>query len=176
MSNKELQTVTIRQRIFFKMAKDITEYIRDITPSDELIQKLRDRGADIFTFLERKWCRTMPNSAKSWAKTQDNIALFHVTTYEEWLRIVGKKTRNMIRKAEKSGIRTYIVVPSDMLAQGIWKIFNETPIRQERGFPHYGTSLETVKKGVFSQSNCTYIGAYLQDELAGVIHLIHVTT
>ena len=94
MSNKELQTVTIRQRIFFKMAKDITEYIRDITPSDELIQKLRDRGADIFNLLERKWCHTIPNPAKSWAKTQDNIALFHVTTYEEWLRIVGKKTQH----------------------------------------------------------------------------------
>jgi hypothetical protein len=173
MSDKELQTVTIRRRTLFKMAKDITEYIRDITPSDELIQKLRDRGTDIFTFLERKWCHTIPNPPESWAKTQDNIALFHVTTYKEWLETVGKKTRNMIRKAEKSGIRTDIVVPSDKLGQGIWRIFNETPIRQERGFPHYGTSLETVKKGLFSQSNCTYIGAYFQDELAGFINLIH---
>jgi hypothetical protein len=133
MSNKELQTVTIRQRIFFKMAKDITEYIRDITPSDELIQKLRDRGADIFTFLERKWCRTMPNSAKSWAKTQDNIALFHVTTYEEWLRIVGKKTQHD-SQSRKSGARTDVAEPNEKLAESIWKIYNETPIRQERGF------------------------------------------
>ena len=174
MSDKELETITVRRKIFFKMARDTSEYIRDITPSEELGQKLRDRGADIFTFLERKWCHTIPNPPESWARTEDNIALFHVTTYEEWLKIVGKKTRNMIRKAEKkSGIKTDIVVPSDKLAEGIWKIFNETPIRQERGFPHYGTSLERIKKEMFSQSSCTYIGAYFQDELAGFIHLIH---
>jgi len=173
MSDKPTETVTIQRRAFFKMARDAHEYIEDITPSDGLIQELINRRADIFTFLERKWCRTIPNPPELWAKTEDNVALLHVTTYKEWLRIIGKKTRNMIHKADKSGIRTEIAVPGDRLAEGIWKIFNETPIRQERGFPHYGTTLETVKKGLLSQSDYTYVGAYYQDELVGFIHLIH---
>lgn len=173
MSDKPTETVTIQRRTFFKMAMDTQEYVSDVTPSYEFIQKVRNRGGDIFTFLERKSCGTIPNPAESWAKTEDNVALLHVTTYKEWLRIIGKKTRNMIRKAEKSGIRTEIAVSGDRLAEGVWKIFNETPIRQERGFPHYGTTLETVKKGLLSQSDCTYVGAYYQDELVGFIHLIH---
>ena len=28
------------------------------------------------------------------------------------------------------------------IAEGVWRIYNESPIRQERAFPHYGTSLE----------------------------------
>ena len=27
-------------------------------------------------------------------------------------------------------------------AEGVWRIYNESPIRQERAFPHYGISLE----------------------------------
>jgi hypothetical protein len=75
----------------------------------------------------------------------------------------------MVRKAEKSGIQTKMTGPNEKLAEGIWKIYNETPIRQERAFPHYGTPLNAVKEGVLSSQNCTFIGAYFQDELAGFI-------
>ena len=59
------------------------------------------------------------------------------------------------------------------MAEGVWKIYNETPIRQERSFPHYGIPLKTVTQGVLSSENCTYIGAYFQDELVGFIQLVH---
>jgi hypothetical protein len=96
-----------------------------------------------------------------------------LTSYDEWWKIIGKKTRNMIRKAEKGGIRTEIAKPNQRLAEGLWKIYNETPIRQERAFPHFGISLRTVAKGLLSTQNCTYIGAYLQDELVGFVQLVH---
>jgi hypothetical protein len=79
----------------------------------------------------------------------------------------------MIRKAEKSGITTEVVVPDERFAEGVWRIYNETPIRQERGFPHYGTSLKAVRESVLSSQNCTFIGAFFQDELAGFIQLVH---
>jgi hypothetical protein len=173
MANKELGTLVIQRRVFFKMARDAAEYLKNIVPSDGLIQQLHKKGVDIFTFLERKWCYTVPNPPKSWAKTNDNVALIQITKYDNWLKIIGKKTRNMIRKAEKNGVRTEVVKPNQKLAEDIWKIYNETPIRQERGFPHYGIDLQIVTKIVFSQQDCTYIGAYLQDELAGFIQLVH---
>jgi len=171
--DNELQRLVIRKKAFFKMATDVREYERSVIPTKEFLEKIRLRGADIFTFIERKWCCPIANPPDSWVKTTDNIALLTITTYHEWLKSVGKKTRNMIRKAEKSGIRTAEAEPDDKLAEGIWKIYNETPIRQERSFPHYGVSLEAVKTGVLSPRNCTYIGAYYQDELTGFVQLDH---
>jgi len=78
----------------------------------------------------------------------------------------------MIRKAEKSGVKIEIAEPNEKLAEGMWRIYNETPIRQQRGFPHYGVPLEAVKKMVLPSEGVTYIGAYLQDELVGFIQLV----
>jgi hypothetical protein len=79
----------------------------------------------------------------------------------------------MVRKAEKSGVKTEVVEPNEKLAEGIWKIYNETPIRQERAFPHYGVSLQTVTRGVLSARDSTFIGAFFQGELAGFVQLVH---
>jgi hypothetical protein len=170
---KELETLAVRKRFFFRIASDIEEYERNILPTESFIEKLGDTKIDLFTFIERRWCCEIPNPPKSWIKASDNIALLHITTYDEWWKSIGKKTRNMIRKAEKSGIRTEIAQQNEKLAEGIWKIYNETPIRQERGFPHYGASLRSVQQMGLSPQNCAYVAAYLQDELAGFIQLIH---
>ncbi|MGB9675850.1 MAG: hypothetical protein ACPL0C_01505 [Candidatus Bathyarchaeales archaeon] len=171
--DKEFETLTLRRKAFFTIARDNEEYERDIIPTDEFLEKLRQRGVDIFTFIERGWCFKLPNSPSHWVVGKDNIALLRVTSFEDWWKAIGKKTRNMIRKAEKSGIKVQIAQVDERLAEGIWKIYNETPIRQERVFPHYGTPLETVKNMVLSSRNSTFIGAYLQEELVGFIQLVH---
>jgi hypothetical protein len=171
--SREFETLVLRKKFFFTIASDSKEYEKNVILTENLLEELKKRRADIFTFLERKWCCPITNPSISWAKTTDNIALLMITNYDEWWKSIGKKTRNMIRKAEKSGIRTETAEPNEKLAEGIWKIYNETPIRQERGFPHYGTLLEMVKRAVFSSKNCTYIAAYFQDDLAGFIQLVH---
>jgi hypothetical protein len=171
--DKELETLAFRRKLFFTIANDAKEYERDVISTEKLIEKLEERGVDIFTFIERKWHHTIPNPQKSWLKANDNIALLQVTSFDDWWKNIGKKTRNMIRKAEKSGIKTEIVEPNQKLAEGIWKIYNETPIRQERAFPHYGVSLQTITKSVLSAQDCTFIGMSFQDELAGFIQLVH---
>ncbi len=86
------------------------------------MQKLKDRGVDVFTFIERSWCNSIPNPSSKWVKKDDNVALLKVDTYAKWLESVGKKTRNMIRKAEKSGVSTRVAEPSEQFAEGMWKI------------------------------------------------------
>lgn len=173
MSVKEPETVVVHRKFFFRIAKDNAEYLKNVSPSEELLQKLRRKGVDIFTFLERKWCFKIPDPKEGWTKTEDNVALIQIpSSYQEWLKVIGKKTRNMIQKAEKSGIRTEIPLRDEKLADGIWKTYNETPIRQERGFPHYGMPLEIVRK-IVHQQDCTYVAAYLQDEFAGFVQLVH---
>lgn len=168
----EIETLVIRKRVFFTIARDSKEYVQSILPTEELIKELRGRHVDIFTFLERKWCCPIIEPSKTWARGEDNIAILNLKNYDEWWKNIGKKTRNMIRKADKSGIKTQVVEPSDSLAKGMWKIFNETPIRQERAFPHYGVSLKDVENGLQSAKNCTYVGAYLDDELIGFVQLV----
>jgi hypothetical protein len=171
--DKELDALSFRKKLFFTIANDAEEYSRDVIPTEKFIEKLGERGADMFTFIERKWHQTISNPSEFWLKANDNIALLQVTSFDDWWKNIGKKTRNMIRKAEKSGIKTEIVEPNQKLAEGIWKIYNETPIRQERAFPHYGVQLQTVTRSVLSAQNSTFIGAFFQDELAGFIQLLH---
>jgi hypothetical protein len=172
--DKELETLKIRKKGFARISNDYAEYMKDIVPSKSFIEKLSDRGIDIFTFIERKWCYTLPTSSSSWSKTKDNIALLQVPTYDQWWQNVGKKTRNMVRKAEKNGVKTQVVEPSEKLAEGIWKIYNETPVRQERAFPYYGVSLQVAKElMMINAKRSTFIGAFFQEELAGFIQLIH---
>ena len=171
--DEEMETITVKKQLFFRIASDTKEYLKDLFPTKVFIEKLADTGIDIFTFIERKWCNTISNPPRFWVGAEDNIALLKVTTFDEWWKNVGKKTRNMVRKAEKSGVKIDVVEPSQELAEGIWKIYNETPIRQERVFPHYGIQLQTVKNNIRLLRNCTYLGAYLQDELVGFIQLDH---
>jgi hypothetical protein len=171
--DKEHETLRLRKKVFFTVASDSNEYEKDIIPTNEFLEKLKQKGIDVFTFIERKWCFTLPNPPRSWLKTRDNIALLQIATYDAWLESIGKKTRNMIRKAGRNRIRTEIAEPNRKLAEGIWKIYNDTPIRQERGFPHYGTSLQAIETNMLLTKNSTYVVAYRQDELIGFIRLIH---
>ena len=79
----------------------------------------------------------------------------------------------MVRKAEKDGVVVSVVPQSDKLAEGIWKIYNETPIRQGRAFPHYGESKELVAANMYQEKNSTFIAGYIDDELAGFIQILH---
>jgi hypothetical protein len=167
----DLKSLTIRKKNFFKLAQNSGEYKENFVPSTSFLAKLADRGIDVFTFIERKWCCPIPEPDTSWTKVDDNLALQRITTYADWLALVGKKTRNMIRKAEKSRLKTQIVEPSEKLAKGIWRIYNETPIRQERAFSHYGISLKKVMNYVLTAQNSSFIGSFLDGELVGFIQL-----
>ena len=171
--DEELENLTVRKKAFIKIARNAREYEEDVLPTEKFVEKLKDMGVDIFTFIERKWVHTIPNPPRSWIKADDNIAILQIPSYDEWWKNVGKKTRNMVRKAKKSGVTTKISTVDRELAEGIWKIYNETPIRQGRAFPRYGVALQTVKRRVLSSKNSTFIGAYLGDELAGFIQLVH---
>ena len=170
--DNELDTLALQRKVFFNIARDIGEYERDIAPTEEFLKKLRARDIDIFTFIERSWCSKLPTPLRHGVREEDNIAILHVTSFEDWWKTIDKKTRNMVRKAEKSGIETREVEVNDKFAEGVWRIYNETPIRQDRAFPHYGISLDTVRQGVFSAKNCVFIGAYLRDELVGFAQLV----
>ena len=171
--DEDLDELVIRKKVFFKKGRkiDVEEYKQDFIPQTAFLAKLAERGTDIFTFIERTWVSSIPKPEASWIKTEDNIALQRITTFADWLALVGKKTRNIIRKAEKSGVRTEIVLPTQKLAEDILRIYNETPVRQGRAFPHFGITLEQVKRIVLSAGEDSFIGAFIDDEFVGFVQL-----
>ncbi len=169
----ETDSLSVKKKIFFKIGHDTYEYQKNIAPTIEFIKKLTEQKVDIYTFIDRAWCCPLINPWSNWIKTEDNIGLLEIKSYADWWQAIGKKTRNLVRKSEKSGVKVAVLEPSDKLAEGIWKIYNETPIRQDRAFSHFGESVETVTNQMYAAKNNTFIGAYLGDELVGFIQVLY---
>jgi hypothetical protein len=138
-----------------------------------VIKGLRSSGKriDLFTFMQR-----LPETAPKfdYPMELDNLAALSVSTYEHWWNEqIGFKARNKAKQAEKKGVKLREVPFSDELVRGIWEIYNESPVRQGRAFPHYGKDLETVHKEEATFLDCsTFIGAYLEDQLIGFVKLV----
>jgi hypothetical protein len=99
----DLESISTRKAFTIRVTRDYKEYHKNINPTDDFFIKLKERGADIFTFIERKWCCPITIPPSSWVKTADNIGLLEIKDYQTWWNAIGKKTRNMVRKAEKDG-------------------------------------------------------------------------
>ena len=137
------------------------------------LQELRksDSRIDLFTFLQKLTDATTPKYA--YPMEWDNMAVLKVSTFEHWWeKQIGQSARNKVRKATKKGVVTREVPFDDALAQGIWEIYNECPIRQDRRFPHFGKSLEAVRDmSATYLASSIFIGAYVDDRLIGFIKL-----
>jgi hypothetical protein len=106
---------------------------------------------DVFTFAQ-ELPDTTPRHA--YPLEWDNVAAVPVSTFEHWrTRQVKDKTRNMLRRAERSGVEVREVPFDDALVQGIVTIYNEQPTRRGRRFKHYGKSLDQVRR-----ENATFLG------------------
>lgn len=126
--------------------------------------------ADLFTFLQ-KLPGTLPRYPYPFE--WDNLAVLPVSTFHHWwTHQVNDKTRNMVRRAEKRGAVVREVPFDDNLVRGIWEVYNESPVRQGRRFPHYGKDLETIRKmsATFLESSI-FIGAFLGDRVIGFVKL-----
>jgi hypothetical protein len=126
---------------------------------------------DLFTFLQR-----LPESAPKFGYPAewDNLATLSITTFENWwTHQIGFKARNKAKQAEKNGVVLREVPFDDALVAGIHEIYNESPIRQRRRFPHYGKNFETVRReeATFLDTSI-FIGAFFEDKLIGFVKLV----
>jgi len=130
-----------------------------------------DARVDIFTFMQK-----LPESAPKYDYPVeiDNLAVLPVTTFDDWwTKTIGFKARNKAKQAQKKGVEIREVPFDENLAKGIWEIYNESPVRQGRRFPHYGKSLDAVRRmsATFPDSS-VFIGAFLGEKLIGFIKLV----
>lgn len=139
---------------------------------EALTRVLKECGTrvDIFTFLQR-----LPDTAPRYPYTveMDNLAVLPVTTFDNWWNNqIRSYPRNRARQAGKRGVELREVPFGDELIRGIRGIYNETPIRQGKRFPHYGMTYERAREyaGTFLDRSI-YVGAFLGETMIGFIKL-----
>ena len=141
---------------------------------ETFIRKLRESPlkADVFTFMQK-----LPSTAPRYGYHYewDNVAAIAVTTYKEWEAGLSQDTRRNVRRGPKKGVVARVAEFDDELVRGIIGIHDEAPMRQGLPFAHYGKGFDTVKAdyGTFPEQS-EFLGAYLGDELIGVIKLVHM--
>jgi len=137
------------------------------------VEALRQSGTrtDLFTFIQ-KISDTSPKY--QFPMEWDNLAVLPVSTFDNWMaKQIDFKVRNKIRKAGKNGVVVREVPFDDALIEGISAIYNESPVRQGRRFPHYGKDLDTLRRMKATWlDRAIFIGAFLEDQLIGFIKLV----
>ena len=129
------------------------------------------RRVDLFTFMQ-KLPETTPRYP--YPMEMDNLAVLRVTTFENWWdHQIRSYPRNRARQAGKRGVILREVPYGEELIQGICGIYNETPVRQGKRFPHYGMTPERARSyaGTYLDQSI-YIGAFLGDTMIGFLKLV----
>lgn len=163
--------IKVRGR-FLKTASVEGDNYRFTDDPQAIIAGLRESGRriDLFTFVQRV---IEPEPKYSYPMEWDNFAVLPITTFDNWWNNVLRfKGRNKAKQAEKNGVQLREIPFDDVLVNGIWRIYNESPIRQGKRFPHYGMPLEKVRPyaGTFL-GDSVFIGAFLDDVLIGFAKL-----
>jgi hypothetical protein len=160
-----------------RIARLERERYEDLPDPEAVLNGLQRCGhrVDLFTFMQR-----LPETKPKYHYPMewDNLAVLPVSTFDHWLKHqIRFAPRGRLRQAEKKGVATREVPFSDGLVKGIWGIYNETPVRQGKRFPHYGKDVETVYKDEATHlDRSIFIGAFLGEELIGFIKLIEDET
>ncbi len=158
---------------FLRIARADGEKYKFLDDPEAVLKELRTCGrrVDLFTFIQRL-PETAPKYPYPWE--WDNLAVLPVSTFDQWwTKQIGFKARNKAKQAEKRGV-TFREAPfDDPLVQGIWAIYNESPVRQGRRFPHFGKDVETVRReeATFLDSSI-FVGAFLDGSLIGFVKLV----
>lgn len=170
-------SVKLRYRLF-KEARLSNELLFSALPSKEDLWSLSQKGVDVYSFPVRTFLGEHLDLANLNADVvvwMDNVALLKLYSFDHWWKSIGKKTRNMVRKAERQGVIVEILTEySDEIAEGLWRIYNETPIRQDRWFKGYGKPKEYFKRWKPPNPNeAEVLGAFWRGQLIGFLTLVY---
>lgn len=146
------------------------EPVRDIEKLIQALKRLRPRP-DLFTFFQR-----VPRVDPEYAYFMErySVAVLQLGSYADWLaRSVGKKTRHSLRNALAKGVIILEIEFGDELVAGIHEVYNETPIRYGKKFPHYGDTMATARsENITYVERSQFLAAYCQEEFVGFAKIV----
>ena len=181
MENKLSQTIKrncldefdfplIEKRWFYRVAQYWVpiEHMYDVDPNREVLRSLSIKGVDLFTFIQRNFLNPATKKKYKLLSCSESIGLLHIKSYDDWFKSLGSRGR-FVRQSERNGLKTEIVNIDKNFIKSALAIYNETPVRQGRKYSGYGLTLYEVEKK-FSRMNASEVlGAYLYNELIGLI-------
>ncbi len=148
-------------------------WYEDVEDPEKLADALKasKEKPHIFTFFQR-----VPHTSPTFNYYMEpySVAVIKLSTYDDWWKnAVSQKVRQAVNKSQKKGIAVRLTNFDDAFLQGISAIYNETPVRQGRRFPHYQDNLEKVKQenGTFLEKS-VFLGAYYENELVGFAKIV----
>jgi len=166
------QDVRVSGRLY-KIARLDAEVYRYMPKPEDVIETLRrlKSGADVFTFTQRL---SDPEPVFDYYFEKANYAVIEVSSYEQWWnKQIGFKARNKARQAEKKGVEIRRFTLDTASVEAIHAVYQETPIRQGRKFPHYGKSVEQVQRDLSTYpEDSLFIGAFFEGVMIGVVRLV----
>lgn len=151
----------------------VNAWYETVDDPETLIRSLKvdSHGSDVFTFFQR-----VPHINQKYPYCMEpySVSVIELTSYDDWWNnCIGKKTRQMVKKAKKKDVEIRIADFDDDFIRGIHGIYRETPVRAGKRFPHYQDSLDTVRKenGTFLDRS-VFLGAYHHGELIGFTKIV----
>jgi hypothetical protein len=155
---------------FLKIAKLRHEWFEYLDDPVAFIQEAKQSpGADILTFLQEAHYErpTLPFRSEP-----ASISMLTFKSFDVWWKEMNGKARNQVRKAQKSGVELREVKLDDDFVRGVQVIYDESPLRQNRKFAHYGKDFATIKEDLSSFLDCSiFVGAYHEGRLIGFMKL-----
>jgi len=162
ISGRLLKIATVRDEPY--------ECIKD---PERIIAAARNQanGIDILSFMQEMGDRT-PHYF--YHMEPASLAMLPITTYDNWWKKeINPFARNRVRKAQKSGVDLRVVPFDDELVKAIKAIYDESSVRQGKGFTHFQKPVETIKRELATfPDRSTFIGAFVQGELIGFVKLV----
>jgi len=162
-----------RRGRWIKVCGLVNAWYETVDDPEELIRSLKadSHGSHLFTFFQR-----VPHISQEYPYRMEpySVSVIELTNYDDWWKnCIGKKTRQMVKKAAKKDVEIRTADFDDDFIKGIHDIYSETPVRAGKIFPHYEDSLETVRKenGTFLDRS-VFLGAYHQGELIGFTKIV----
>jgi hypothetical protein len=107
-----------------RIAQLRSEYYESVSDPSRFLDELKGAPikADLFTFIDASRSRAFPEFHQEY----DSIAALSITTHEHWWKKqINDKTRNMVRKAYKSGVEIRVARFTDEFVRGVVTLYNE---------------------------------------------------
>jgi hypothetical protein len=161
----------IGKRWFYKSAQffEPYEHTRDIYPNSQLIEMLKSKGVDLFSFIERSFLKPPTLQNHELYHCPETVGLLSINSFEDWFKKLPSRERNMIKKAERTGLQTQVVTVDKEFIQNAHQIYNETPIRQGRKYSGFGITIDEIQKKFENLQSSKVIGAYFEGKLIGLL-------
>jgi hypothetical protein len=147
---------------------------RELSDPQSCIASLKQSGtsrADIFTFTQK-----LPDVAPRYQYPLEwfSVAAAQVSNFQAWWEALPQETRKNVRRSQKRGVAIRMQASGDELMQGIAEVQNECPLRQGRRYPHYGKTLDQVRRDHSAfLDRSDFICAYCGDEFVGFLKLVY---